>query len=123
MPLLFGDETRLKQVLINLVKNAFKFTVTGQIKVELSYDVQQCSLSGKVSDSGCGISEEDLPKLFSRFGKLARTADVNDEGIGLGLTIVKSIVRQHGGDVSVTSPGVGRGSTFSFELKMGIAEP
>ena len=50
-----------------------------------------------VSDTGAGISDDELPQLFSRFGKLQRTAEINHEGIGLGLTIVKSIVELHGG--------------------------
>ena len=92
VPELWGDEVRLKQVLINLVKNALKFTKKGHIAVELGYDSIDGVLHGSVRDTGRGIAPEDLPKLFSRFGKLARTADVNNEGIGLGLTIVKSIV-------------------------------
>ena len=88
-PLLHGDETRLKQVLINLVKNAFKFTDTGKVEVKLSYNHRRGVLAGQVKDTGKGIAKEDLAKLFSRFGKLQRTADVNHEGIGLGLTIVK----------------------------------
>ena len=119
---LWGDEVRLKQVLINLVKNALKFTTKGHITVELSYDSIKGVLHGFVRDSGRGIAPEDMPKLFSRFGKLARTADVNNEGIGLGLTIVKLIVQQHNGDVNVESPGVNKGSTFSFWMKMGLFE-
>ena len=73
-PMLWGDETRLKQVLINLVKNALKFTKTGTIVAELSYDNEERILYGSVLDSGQGIEATDLPKLFSRFGKLQRTA-------------------------------------------------
>ena len=73
-PMLWGDETRLKQVLINLVKNALKFTRRGTIVAELSYDSEEGILYGSVLDSGQGIEAEDLPKLFSRFGKLQRTA-------------------------------------------------
>ena len=72
--MLWGDETRLKQVLINLVKNALKFTRRGTIVAELSYDSEEGILYGSVLDSGQGIEAEDLPKLFSRFGKLQRTA-------------------------------------------------
>lgn len=58
-------------------------------------------------DTGVGIAQEDLSKLFSKFGKLHRTASLNHEGIGLGLTIVKQIVEKSGGKVSVHSEGVG----------------
>ena len=92
MLFLRGDETRLKQVLINLVKNAIKFTDSGFIDVKLAYNRNKGVLIGHVRDSGCGIEEHDIAKLFSRFGKLDRTAEINHEGIGLGLTIVEQIV-------------------------------
>ena len=114
--LLRGDETRLKQVLINLVKNAIKFTDSGFIDVKLAYNRNKGVLKGHVRDSGCGIEEHDLGKLFSRFGKLDRTAEINHEGIGIGLTIVEQIVKQFGGDVQVRSNGPGKGSVFSFKM-------
>ena len=91
-PQLWGDDIRLKQVLINLVKNALKFTRRGSIIAELAYDNEASIVYGSVLDTGSGIEKADLPKLFSRFGKLQRTAKINHEGIGLGLTIVKKIV-------------------------------
>ncbi len=75
-----------------------------------------------MSDTGKGIAKEDIAKMFSRFGKLQRTADLNHEGIGLGLTIVKSIVEQHNGTVSVHSDGIEKGSVFKFSLAMALAE-
>ena len=74
-------------------------------------------------DTGTGIAQEDLGKLFSKFGKLHRTADLNHEGIGLGLTIVKQIVEKSGGRVSVASEGLGKGSTFTFDIKATTLEP
>ena len=71
-----------------------------------------------VRDSGVGIAPEDMKKLFNRFGKLQRTAKMNSEGIGLGLTIVKQIVELGGGEIKVFSNGIGKGSTFSFTLPM-----
>ena len=67
-----------------------------------------------VKDTGKGISREDFPKLFTRFGKLQRTAEINSEGIGLGLTMVKQIVETAGGIVGVESEGIDKGSLFSF---------
>ena len=69
-----------------------------------------------VIDTGAGIAEEDFPKLFTRFGKLNRTAHQNNEGIGLGLTIVKQIVEASGGDICFHSDGPGLGSTFCFSM-------
>ena len=71
-----------------------------------------------VKDNGVGIAQEDLSKLFTRFGKLHRTADMNHEGMGLGLTIVKQIVEQSGGKISVHSDGLGFGSQFSFTMNL-----
>ena len=70
---LIGDERRFKQVLINLVKNALKFTRKGTIEIMSSYDAEQHMLQVQVRDSGSGIAPEDVGKLFSRFGKLERT--------------------------------------------------
>ena len=93
-PVLNGDKRRLMQVLLNLVKNALKFTTQGSISVAFAYDCKKCLLVGHVRDTGVGIEKEDQSKLFTRFGKLLRSAEMNHEGIGLGLTIVKQIVDQ-----------------------------
>ena len=77
---------------MNLVKNALKFTPSGSIKIKANYDAENDDLIVYVKDTGAGIAQEDFPKLFSRFGKLHRTAEMNHEGIGLGLTIVKQII-------------------------------
>ena len=71
-----------------------------------------------MKDTGVGIASEDLPKLFNRFGKLQRTAQMNSEGIGLGLNIVKQIIELSSGEISVHSDGLGKGSTFTFSMKM-----
>ena len=71
-----------------------------------------------VIDTGAGIAPEDMAALFSRFGKLLRTAEINSEGIGLGLMIVKQIVESASGEVKVFSEGVGKGSTFTFSMLM-----
>ena len=89
LPKLIGDQRRLTQVLLNIIKNATKFTLRGSIDVKANYDAQSSVLIVHVKDTGAGIAPEDIPKLFSRFGKLHRTAEMNHEGIGLGLTIVK----------------------------------
>ena len=90
IPRLYGDTRRLKQVLINLIKNALKFTQSGFIDLEVEYvEEPNRQLDIKVTDTGCGIDPNDIPLLFTRFGKLQRTASINSEGIGLGLNIVK----------------------------------
>ena len=71
---MIGDSRRLKQVLINLVKNALKFTPSGKIQMKICYIEAQRLLVVHVEDTGAGISAEDFPKLFTSFGKLQRTA-------------------------------------------------
>ena len=76
----------------------------------------------RIKDTGVGIDPEDIPKLFNRFGKLHRTAQMNHEGIGLGLTIVKQIVEKCGGTIKVISEGLGHGCVFFFSMKMRLFE-
>ena len=116
--MLYGDERRLKQVLINLIKNAKKFTTEGVIEIRTCYNKDKQCLVVHVNDTGAGIAAEDLPKLFTRFGKLHRTAKMNSEGIGLGLTIVQGIVESAGGQIVVHSKGIGQGSSFCFSMQM-----
>ena len=71
------------------MKNALKFTSEGSIEIKTSYREDLGLLVVHVVDTGAGIEEEDFPKIFTRFGKLHRTAKMNHEGMGLGLTIVK----------------------------------
>ena len=75
-----------------------------------------------MNDTGVGISAEDLPKLFNKFGKLQRTAEMNSEGIGLGLTIVQGIVESSGGEIVVRSPGLNQGSSFCFSMQIASHE-
>ena len=82
-----GDHVRLKQILINLVKNALKFCKQGSVRIYAAFDELTEMLQVHVVDTGRGIKAEDMAKLFSLFGKLRRTADINSEGIGMGLMI------------------------------------
>ena len=72
-----------------MIKNALKFTNQGFIRILACYVHERQNLIVHVQDSGAGIANEDIPKLFSQFGRLHRTAEINNDGIGLGLTIVK----------------------------------
>jgi len=106
-------------VMINLVKNAQKFTPSsGKINIKACYNEQVESLVVHIEDTGAGIAKEDMPRLFTRFGKLYRTAEINNAGIGLGLMIVKQIVESSQGSIVAESEGVGRGSTFIFSMTM-----
>ena len=82
-----------------MVKNALKFTKRGFVKIIASYDKQAEMLLIHVVDDGKGINQTDVDKLFKMFGKLRRTADVNNEGIGMGLMICKKLVEMNGGTI------------------------
>ena len=96
-----------------------KFTQTGgKIQIKTCYNELEKTLIVQVLDNGAGIAEQDFPKLFTRFGKLKRTAELNHEGIGLGLTIVKQIIELSGGRIAVHSDGINKGSIFYFTMIM-----
>src|SRR5690606_12475731 len=113
---LFGDRDKIGQVLINLVKNAIKYSPSGgSIHIE-------CQLRGgavriAVRDEGIGISEVDQKKLFQRFYRVTNEKARNIAGFGIGLYLVAEILRYHGSAIEVESRE-GEGSTFSFELQL-----
>ncbi|WP_244817390.1 hybrid sensor histidine kinase/response regulator [Caballeronia sp. Lep1P3] len=113
--LISGDLTRLTQVFGNLLNNAAKYTdVGGRIHVEAAASGTHISVG--VSDNGAGISAELLPRLFKIFEQGRTTIDRAGGGLGIGLALVKNLVELHGGKVSATSGGSGKGSTFTVTL-------
>jgi PAS domain S-box-containing protein len=115
--IVFGDPTRLQQVLWNLLANAVKFTPEGgQVRV-LARRVNGW-LEIEVQDDGEGIAEEFLPQIFSRFRQADSTSTRRHGGLGLGLAIVKQLVELHGGEVRAASPGPGFGATFTVRLQL-----
>jgi two-component system phosphate regulon sensor histidine kinase PhoR len=110
-----GDRDRLIQVITNLVENAIKYNVPGG-KVEVGYRENQSGIEVFVADTGRGIPEEHLSRIFERFYRVDKERSRAVGGTGLGLAIVKHIVEAHGSRVEVQSE-VGKGSIFSFSLK------
>ncbi|MDQ3421410.1 MAG: ATP-binding protein, partial [Acidobacteriota bacterium] len=116
-----GDPARLQQVVWNLLMNAIKFTPRSG-KVQVALERVNSHIEITVADNGEGITPEFLPHVFERFRQADAASTRKHSGLGLGLAIVKSIVEAHGGQVRVKSPGAGRGSTFSVELPLVIAQ-
>lgn len=107
------DPDKIVEVFTNLVNNALKFTVQGT--VELSAVTTSDGVRCAVSDSGPGIAEKDLPKVFEKFQQLHAPASAKEKGTGLGLTLCKGIVELHGGKIWVESQ-LGHGTSFLFTL-------
>lgn len=114
IPVLSFDSDKIIQVLNNLIANAIKFTDSGGITVTSLVRADANSVEVRVQDTGCGIKQEDLVKLFEKFQQLGE-AHKKASGTGLGLAICKEILRQHGGKISVESHS-GQGSCFYFSL-------
>jgi len=113
--LVSGDETRLTQVVMNVLTNAAKYTEPkGRISVTATRSGKSVEL--RVKDTGIGISAEMLPRVFEMFTQGRQASDRSQGGLGLGLTIVQSLVSLHEGTVEVRSPGVGQGSEFIIRL-------
>jgi two-component system phosphate regulon sensor histidine kinase PhoR len=114
LPLVSGNRDQLKQVLINLLDNAFKYTpAKGQIRVSARQEEKMVKIA--VADSGIGIPPEEQSRIFERFYRVDKAHSREIGGTGLGLSIVKHIVESHGGQVEVKS-APNRGSVFSFTV-------
>jgi two-component system phosphate regulon sensor histidine kinase PhoR len=109
-----ADRTRLEQILYNLVDNAVKFNRRGGT-VTVSAEERDGRAVIRITDTGIGIAEADLPRVFERLYRADKSRSGKVEGTGLGLAIVKHLVQAHGGEVSVTSH-IGQGSEFHFSL-------
>lgn len=110
-----GDRARLVQVLANLLNNAAKYTQPGG-RVELSLQIQENEVCISVHDNGRGIDRALLPHVFELFTQGERSADRTQGGLGIGLSLVRSVVLMHNGQIQAESPGLGQGSTFTLRL-------
>ena len=114
LPLVLADETRLHQIILNLVDNAIKYS-NPETEVRIDFKVQDDELITIVTDQGVGISGSQIERLFTKFGRIYNPMSVQAGGTGLGLYIVKNLVESHGGRIWVTSRE-GKGSKFHFSL-------
>lgn len=121
---LYGDEVRIKQVIVNLLNNAVKYTAEGSVELHIECeeaDDDNVMLIITVSDTGMGIKKEALPYLFDAFKRVDEEKNRHIEGTGLGLSIVKQLVELMDGNVTVNSV-YGEGSMFTVEIKQGVSD-
>lgn len=119
-----GDELRVKQVLNNILSNAFKYTEAGEVrlKIECERDRRLAWMSVIVSDTGPGIRQEDMGLLFADFRRLHMRGETRQEGTGLGLSIARNLTEMMGGAIMVESE-YGRGSSFTIVFPQEIVDP
>ena len=123
-PVLYGDKTRVEQIILNLVNNAAKYTKEGYISILVNsekIDDENCELTVIVDDSGIGIKKEAIPELFNQFNKIETEVDVKTDGAGLGLAITKKLLDMMGGSISVESV-YGKGSRFKITVIQKIVD-
>ncbi len=114
----FVDADLWEKIVFNLLSNAFKFTLAGKVTLTLRQEKNSAVL--QVHDTGSGIPAAELPKLFTRFHRIHTTAGRTYEGSGIGLSMIRELVRMHGGSIRAESIE-GRGSTFTVEIPLGNA--
>jgi PAS domain S-box-containing protein len=114
----YVDRDMWERVVLNLLSNAFKYTLRGEIEVHLALAEEHAQLS--VRDTGIGIPEAEIPKLFDRFYRVEGAQGRTHEGTGIGLALVSELVKLHAGSVTVTSE-VGQGTRFTVRLPLGKA--
>jgi len=112
------DREMWEKIVLNLLSNAFKFTLAGEIAVRLHRDRNGALL--EIADTGVGIAEKEIPRLFERFHRVEGSQARTQEGSGIGLALVQELVKLHGGTVDATS-APGRGTTFQVRLRFGSA--
>ena len=121
---LFGDELRIKQILTNILSNAVKYTKEGTVTLKASFEwieEENVKLCFSISDTGIGIKEEDITRLFDSFKRLDLSKNRNIEGTGLGLNIAKQLVDLMQGEITVESE-YGKGSTFIISIPQRVID-
>jgi signal transduction histidine kinase/DNA-binding NarL/FixJ family response regulator len=120
--LLCGDEIRVRQVMLNLIGNAIKYTQKGSVTVDVSFESGSSMLQIIVADTGIGIREEDRAKLFGAFQRLEEDRNRKVEGTGLGLNITLQLLKMMEGSIDVASV-YGEGTTFTARMKQRVIDP
>ena len=122
---LYGDEIRIKQCIVNLLNNSVKYTEKGKVKMGIGFHPlggDRIAMEVHVSDTGIGMKEEDLERLFKPFTRIEEKRNRNIEGTGLGMSITKKLLELMGTSLSVDSV-YGKGSDFYFEVEQKVLDP
>jgi signal transduction histidine kinase len=115
-PVVIGDPDELKAAVWNLIDNAVKYS-TGAVEIKVALEeVEDQRIAVRVTDRGMGISPAELKRIFGRFYRIPASVAARVKGSGLGLFIVRSVAKKHGGRAFAESEGAGRGSTFTLLL-------
>ena len=120
LPSIRGDAGRMQQIIWNVLANAVKFTPTGGV-VHVRAEQQNASIVITVEDTGEGMTADFLPYIFDRFRQATSSVSRTQGGLGLGLALVRQLVEMQGGQVSASSPGLGRGSVFRIAFPAAIS--
>jgi len=118
--MIYNDINRIKQVMINLISNAYKFTSTGGVRIIVENLEEDHKISISVVDTGIGLDENDIKKLFSEYCRIEKHHEMNPMGVGLGLNICKKLVKRLGGEITVKSK-LNEGASFTFTFKQNLS--
>ncbi len=116
----FIDHDMWEKIVLNLLSNAYKFTFEGGVRVSLRTSADGCAAEFEVSDTGAGIPDHELPRLFERFHRVEGARGRTHEGTGIGLALVQELVKLHGGSITAESR-IGKGSSFTVRIPFGCA--
>ena len=116
IPKIFADSDKLREVVLNLVDNAIKYTPKGKVEISLEFNKEHMTFMTK--DSGIGIDPKEVKSLFRKFVRGSGVAQIHTGGSGLGLFIAQKIIKEHNGKVWAESEGTGKGSTFKFVVPL-----
>ena len=112
-----GDENKIREVISNVIDNAFKYTESGSIKVRYKKEDKNFALI-TIEDTGIGVDGQDIDSIFKKFERSKNAIYMNVSGTGLGLFVAKIIVEAHGGKIWVESDGLGKGSIFKMKFRL-----
>ena len=116
IPQIFADSDKLREVILNLVDNAIKYTPKGKVEIFLEFDKENMTFITK--DTGIGIDPKEAKSLFRKFVRGSGVAQIHTGGSGLGLFIAQKIIKEHNGKVWAESEGKGKGSIFKFVVPL-----